>query len=826
MNRRRSLRAPVLEELSARPISRRRGVVVALLLLILVAAALLPATSRAAFEPANVVSVARWSADPNDPQYPSSSPRYTMLNGQACKEPTQADREGVFRALAAPAPCLLGRGIGDAASVWDNTIKIRFTTARACTDTQRIEFERETGIYVPVDPTTGDEECSTNRLRNFLIPRRTGSGGQSGGSPITPVPGFAGQVRLIGPVPGDKVFLGKWDFNPPPSPNPGPPIVSNAQPADGAVRITIAPGSPAGARYIAYATAGDHDGPSCTVPDAAGGTCTIEGLSNGATYRGEAIASSADGLAESGPTAFEVRPLPAPPAPPVIAALAAGDRSVTAHVEPPDASQAGTAKEYIVTTVDGPQECTVADAPLAAPGDPRHCTVTDLTNGIPVRVTAVAKDEFGQMSGPSAASDLATPLPPFTGVAATRCSAVLLKCSTDGQLPDGAASASQVASPKRVAPGQIAVTARCTIGSPTDGRMPFGCDMTLPSYGEWMFTTQAQGTVGLVQKQELIMVRPPSFEGRDGSISVECSDERRSCASAGVRPSRATGIVQRATATDELTQTAGRPNRTAACSYPSATTYGCSIGLDYGQWDLVTEAKNGRDLLARDERTVTINAPEFGSGSALPGAGGSYVFTCAPWDGDSQVCDARGNTPPKTSAVTMVAQRLATSTTTSQTLRDDCRIAAGAYQCAVDLTRGQWTVTTTAYTAAQKIIARQVENITVAPPFGDPSVGGSARIECERRSGFNSLHFICVAEGTKINQPALYQLRANLSGSSTKVIGACRWDSTEVWQCRAFPRNARGKWRLTFQAVDEGGVLAQGAVTLKIPGPKQEWSQG
>ena len=43
---------------------------------------------------------------------------------------------------------------------------------------------------------------------------------------------------------------------------------------------------------------------------------------------------------------------------------------------------------------------------------------------------------------------------------------------------------------------------------------------------------------------------------------------------------------------------------------------------------------------------------------------------------------------------------------------------------------------------------------------------------------------------------------------------------------RAFPRNARGKWRLTFRAVDEGGVLAHGAVTLKIPGPKQEWSQG
>ena len=58
------------------------------------------------------------------------------------------------------------------------------------------------------------------------------------------------------------------------------------------------------------------------------------------------------------------------------------------------------------------------------------------------------------------------------------------------------------------------------------------------------------------------------------------------------------------------------------------------------------------------------------------------------------------------------------------------------------------------------------------------------------------------------------------------VIGACRWDSTGVWQCRAFPRNARGKWRLTFQAVDKGGVLAQGAVTLKIPGAKQEWSQG
>ena len=795
----------------------------------------------------HVESLARWSGGPTGAGGIDDY-RYRLSNAGACVRPdneniTDPRNEGSFDAnLYNTRRCWLGQGRGDLANVWDNTIKIKWKAEgrASCDDVEHIQFSKDNdgrAGWVNVRPSSND--CAA-LLTNFLIPIKTCDGGrdcQPGqGNDMTEA---ASMVRLISKSGGtaSPIWLGYWDFStgadPAPPPAPGRPSAT-AKGGDDIATVRITPGSPQGDRYVASVPLDETNRAFCPVNEKTGGSCIIDGLANGQTYSGEVVAYTEDGSGgwiESEAGSFSVRPLPNPPPAPTIASLIAGDRSVEAKVYGDD----GTAARFEVSgQQDGSRalvNCTISDAPLSSATDPKGCTLTGLTNFRETFVTAFAVDEFGQTS---ALSDSATaiPYPPFPGVASTKCNELTRNCTTTGRLPGGADTAQQSIRGVRTLVPAPPFPGTCTKESVQSGLTPFECSSTLPSYGQWMFTTSAVGTAGPVQKQELITINPPSFEGRDGSITVTCDDTTRTCTTEGTRPSGTTGVVQRASAFDELTQTNGKPNRTAQCSYPTSTSYRCVINLDYGKWDLSTQAKKGDTLLSEDMRTVMINAPEFGNkpggGSALPGAGGSYAFSCDPWAGNSQACRVEGRTPQKTASVALVAQRTATATTTSSTVRDECRIigSPATYQCAVDLTRGQWTVTTTAYDAAKKIVARQIETVTIAPPFGDPSVGGSARVECERRSGFSSLHFICVAEGTKINQPALYQLRANLSGSSTKVIGACRWDSTEVWQCRAFPRNARGKWRLTFQAVDEGGVLAQGAVTLKIPGPKQEWSQG
>ncbi|MCH9815396.1 MAG: fibronectin type III domain-containing protein, partial [Actinomycetia bacterium] len=583
-------------------------------------------------------------------------------------------------------------------------------------------------------------------------------------------------VRLIGKSSGTAkpIYLGEWDFSteadPAPPSAPGKPSAT-AKGGDDIATVTITPGSPQGDRYVASVPLDQTNRAYCTVNQKTGGSCILDGLANGQTYSGQVVAQTEDGQGgwiDSEAGSFSVRPLPNPPPKPTIHSLIAGDGSVEAKVYGDD----GTAARF---EVSGQQDgykalvnCTIPDAPLSSETDPKGCTLTGLTNFRETFVNAFAVDEFGQKSA-LADTAMAIPHPPFPGAASTKCNQLTRNCTTTGRLPGGADTAQQsIRGVKTLVPAPP-FPGTCTKESVQSGLTPFVCSSTLPSYGQWMFTTSAVGTAGPVQKQELITINPPSFEGRDGSITVTCDDTTRTCTTEGTRPSGTTGVVQRASAFDELTQTNGKPNRTAQCSYPTPTSYRCVINLDYGKWDLSTQAKKGDTLLSEDVRTVVINAPEFGNkpggGSALPGAGGSYAFSCAPWDGNSQACRAEGRTPQKTASVAMVAQRTATATTTSSTVRDECRIigSPATYQCAVDLTRGQWTVTTTAYDAAKKIVARQIETVTIAPPFGDPSVGGSARVECERRSGFSSLHFICVAEGTKIRQPALYQLRANLS---------------------------------------------------------------
>ncbi len=57
------------------------------------------------------------------------------------------------------------------------------------------------------------------------------------------------------------------------------------------------------------------------------------------------------------------------------------------------------------------------------------------------------------------------------------------------------------------------------------------------------------------------------------------------------------------------------------------------------------------------------------------------------------------------------------------------------------------------------------------------------------------------------NRDGLFSVRANLSGTSKKMRGACNWDASDMVQCRTW-LTQRGKWRLTW-SVDGENVYAR-----------------
>ena len=781
-----------------------------------------PAPASAALSEDTIQSFTRAQSDhtaegyPNYPHVEWGTPQYVLnftTNASAgCVYPPSGDLYpgGLGEGAVAFGECLLGAGRGDPQqdeNNWNTTVKLETNNSADCGLVKDLLFQRDgsTVVSLPVH-----DSCKSSDTIDFRIPYADSTG--------TPLTG-TWQVSLEAKQQGKAVVLGTWDFDsdayPPGAAAPihptRPGLVANA--GNASAVATVTPGATVGTDY-SVSTRGSEIG-GCHVPESAGGSCTVTGLSNGVVYELIAIAH---GQADSDPSdPVTVRPLPPPPAPPAPPVLIADDGAVVARMDKTDADY--VARFFVEAQNAGGSGVGNCEINALVGGE---CRIGGLANGQPVTARAKAVDEFDQESLPSASSASVTPIEALPGTIRTTCSG--LTCTTTGDLPSDITEVSQAARQYRQSRSTADGTCTTAVGT-------YRCTVTVPSFGTWVITTAGAPAPGQAPTRGATSVEnlvPPGFGEVGGSIAVSCSDDDRACETTGRMPGGASGVVQRASAANELTSTDGRPQRTSACSWSSPPTYECTAGLDYGDWNLLTEAKTSSGaIVAADLRTVTINAPAFGDVPAGPGQQrGSYAFSCDPWTGNSQSCAATGRSPAGTAAVRIDAAREQTSTTPGATVKNPCWMDDGRYQCAVDLTRGQWTVTTTAYDAAKKIVARQIETVTIAPPFGDPSVGGSARVECERRSGFNSLHFKCVAEGTKINQPALYQLRANLSGSSTKVIGACRWDSTEAWQCRAFPRNARGKWRLTFQAVDKGGVLAQGAVTLKIPGPKQEWSQG
>ena len=84
-----------------------------------------------------------------------------------------------------------------------------------------------------------------------------------------------------------------------------------------------------------------------------------------------------------------------------------------------------------------------------------------------------------------------------------------------------------------------------------------------------------------------------------------------------------------------------------------------------------------------------------------------------------------------------------------------------------------------------------------ATPTWDPNARGA----CER-SETNKKLAKCVSGMTKLPDfTGIYALKANLSGTTHKMKGACRWDGDDS-ECRVY-LNRKGNWRLTWTAGDK-----------------------
>ena len=84
-----------------------------------------------------------------------------------------------------------------------------------------------------------------------------------------------------------------------------------------------------------------------------------------------------------------------------------------------------------------------------------------------------------------------------------------------------------------------------------------------------------------------------------------------------------------------------------------------------------------------------------------------------------------------------------------------------------------------------------------ATPGWDPNARGA----CER-SETNKKLAKCVSGMTKLPDfTGIYALKANLSGTTHKMKGACRWDGDDS-ECRVY-LNRKGNWRLTWTAGDK-----------------------
>ena len=248
---------------------------------------------------------------------------------------------------------------------------------------------------------------------------------------------------------------------------PGPPLNVSPTHLDGSVQVSWSPPLDDGGSPIVLTTVtallGNTPAGSCFSSDVA--SCTVQGLTNGATYSFVVVASNSTGDGLPAP-ASSATPSRVADSPFSIAAVS-GNSSVMVSWSAP-ASNGGTALTgYLVTASPGGATCSTNGATF--------CTVDGLTNGVAYTFSVVAINANGP-SSPSAASDATTPadvpsVPLNIGLVAT-AGAVVVTWSTplsDGGSPILSVSAIAALNGTDVASCSSTSGLTCTIDGLTNG---------------------------------------------------------------------------------------------------------------------------------------------------------------------------------------------------------------------------------------------------------------------------------------------------------------------------------------------------------------------
>ncbi len=188
---------------------------------------------------------------------------------------------------------------------------------------------------------------------------------------------------------------------------PGTPTIGTATAGSGSASVTFTAPASNGAPITSYtvtATDTTNAGRGGQTGSGAGSPVTVNGLTNGDTYRFSVAASNGSGTGGSSGLSNSVTPTGPPGVPTAVSATSyANGQSVVTWTAP--ASNGGSAITKFTVTSSGGQTCNTAN------GTTYTCTVTGLTNGTTYTFTVTATNALGTSAASASAS--ATPgLPP------------------------------------------------------------------------------------------------------------------------------------------------------------------------------------------------------------------------------------------------------------------------------------------------------------------------------------------------------------------------------------------------------------------------------
>jgi predicted RNA-binding protein with TRAM domain len=178
---------------------------------------------------------------------------------------------------------------------------------------------------------------------------------------------------------------------------PGAPSAVTAAAGDGSATVSWQPAYDTGSAITAYTATAAPGGQSCSTTGAL--SCTVTGLTNGATYTFTVQAANAAGAGQASSPSNAVIPK-GPPSPPSKVIAAARPASAVVSWLAPTSNGGSAITGYMATASPGDQSCSTTGA--------LSCTATGLTNGNSYTFTVKSRNAYGA-SAPSLESNTVIP---------------------------------------------------------------------------------------------------------------------------------------------------------------------------------------------------------------------------------------------------------------------------------------------------------------------------------------------------------------------------------------------------------------------------------